>query len=40
MDSIYVFEFKMGTAATVEEALAQIDSKGYLIPALPTVGVW
>jgi hypothetical protein len=32
VDSIYVFEFKMDTAATAEDALAQIDSKGYLIP--------
>jgi hypothetical protein len=31
-DSIYVFEFKMDTAATAEDALAQIDDKGYLIP--------
>jgi hypothetical protein len=31
-DSIYVFEFKMDAAATAEDALAQIDSKGYLIP--------
>ena len=31
-DSIYVFEFKMGGNSTAEEALAQIDDKGYLIP--------
>jgi hypothetical protein len=31
-DSIYVFEFKMDTNATAEEALAQIDEKGYLVP--------
>ena len=31
-DSIYVFEFKMENNATAEEALAQIDRKGYLIP--------
>jgi len=31
-DSIYVFEFKMDNNATAEEALAQIDDKGYLIP--------
>ena len=31
-DSIYVFEFKMDDNATAEEALAQIDSKGYAIP--------
>ena len=29
-DAVYVFEFKLD--GTVEEALAQIDSKGYLIP--------
>ena len=31
-DSIYLFEFKMAEHATAEEALAQIDDKGYLIP--------
>jgi hypothetical protein len=31
-DSIYVFEFKMDENATAEDALAQIDDKGYLIP--------
>ena len=31
-DSIYVFEFKMEENATAEEALAQIDTQGYLIP--------
>ena len=31
-DSIYVFEFKMDTNATAEEALAQIDKTGYMIP--------
>jgi len=31
-DSIYVFEFKMEENATAEEALAQIDRQGYLIP--------
>jgi hypothetical protein len=31
-DSIYVFEFKMDSAATAEDALAQIDEKGYMIP--------
>ena len=29
-DAIYVFEFKL--KGTAEEALAQIDEKGYLIP--------
>ncbi|MDR1022328.1 MAG: ATP-binding protein, partial [Prevotellaceae bacterium] len=31
-DTIYVFEFKMANRGTAEKALAQIDSKGYLIP--------
>ena len=31
-DSIYVFEFKMDKNATAEEALEQIDDKGYMIP--------
>jgi hypothetical protein len=31
-DAIYVFEFKLDTAGTVEDALKQIDEKGYLIP--------
>jgi hypothetical protein len=31
-DTIYLFEFKMDSNATAEEALKQIDSKGYLIP--------
>jgi len=31
-DSIYVFEFKMEENASAEEALAQIDNQGYLIP--------
>ena len=31
-DSIYVFEFKIDENATAEDALAQIDGKGYLIP--------
>ncbi|GHT53251.1 ATPase AAA [Bacteroidia bacterium] len=31
-DIIYVFEFKLAENATAEEALAQIDDKGYLIP--------
>lgn len=29
-DTVYVFEFKLN--ATAEEALAQIDNRGYLIP--------
>ncbi|GHT44199.1 ATPase AAA [Bacteroidia bacterium] len=31
-DIIYVFEFKLAENATAEEALKQIDDKGYLIP--------
>ncbi|MDR1552667.1 MAG: ATP-binding protein [Prevotellaceae bacterium] len=31
-DTIYVFEFKMENNGTAEEALKQINSKGYLIP--------
>jgi hypothetical protein len=31
-DTIYVFEFKLTEKATAEDALKQIDSKGYLIP--------
>jgi hypothetical protein len=29
---MYVFEFKMDENATAEDALKQIDEKGYLIP--------
>jgi hypothetical protein len=31
-NAIYVFEFKMETKATAEDALAQINTQGYLIP--------
>ncbi|MDR3252004.1 MAG: ATP-binding protein [Tannerella sp.] len=31
-DAIYVFEFKLQPGSTAEEALAQIDDRGYLIP--------
>jgi hypothetical protein len=31
-ERVYVFEFKLDTAGTVEDALKQIDDKGYLIP--------
>ncbi|MDR2192986.1 MAG: PD-(D/E)XK nuclease domain-containing protein, partial [Treponema sp.] len=31
-DAIYVFEFKMSDGCTVEDALKQIEGKGYLIP--------
>jgi hypothetical protein len=31
-DAVYVFEFKMSERTTAEEALKQIDDKGYLIP--------
>jgi hypothetical protein len=30
--AIYVFEFKTTTGGTIEDALAQIDDKGYLLP--------
>ncbi|MGM9984644.1 MAG: ATP-binding protein [Fibrobacter intestinalis] len=35
-DSVYVFEFKLDSNGTAEDALAQIDSKGYLIPYTAT----
>ena len=31
-DTVFVFEFKMDTCGTAEDALKQIDDKGYLIP--------
>ncbi|MDR2630291.1 MAG: PD-(D/E)XK nuclease domain-containing protein [Spirochaetaceae bacterium] len=31
-DTVYVFEFKLAGNGTVDEALRQIDDKGYLIP--------
>jgi hypothetical protein len=31
-DTVYVFEFKLTGNATAEDALKQIDEKGYLIP--------
>jgi hypothetical protein len=31
-DAVYVFEFKLAGKATAEDALKQIDEKGYLIP--------
>jgi hypothetical protein len=31
-DTVYVFEFKLSGSGTAEEALEQIDSKGYLLP--------
>jgi hypothetical protein len=31
-DTVYVFEFKLSGNGTAEEALAQIDGKGYLLP--------
>jgi hypothetical protein len=31
-DTIYVFEFKLDSNGTVEDALKQIDERGYLIP--------
>ncbi|MDR1655835.1 MAG: ATP-binding protein [Treponema sp.] len=34
-DAVYVFEFKLDTGGTAEDALRQIDDKGYLIPYSP-----
>jgi hypothetical protein len=31
-DAVYVFEFKLAGNGTVEDALKQIDDKGYLLP--------
>jgi hypothetical protein len=31
-DTVYCFEFKLSGSGTAEEALAQIDEKGYLLP--------
>jgi hypothetical protein len=31
-DTVYVFEFKLAGGGTVEDALRQIEEKGYLIP--------
>jgi hypothetical protein len=31
-DAVYVFEFKLDTGGTAEDALKQIDEKGYLVP--------
>ncbi|MDR0451850.1 MAG: ATP-binding protein [Treponema sp.] len=31
-DTVYVFEFKLSGSGTAEEALEQIDGKGYLLP--------
>jgi hypothetical protein len=31
-DTVYVFEFKLAGNGTVEDALKQIEDKGYLIP--------
>ena len=36
-DSVYVFEFKLDGNGTAEDARAQIDSKGYLIPYTATL---
>ena len=36
-DAVYVFEFKLDKSATVDDALKQIDDKGYLIPYSVTV---
>jgi type IV secretory pathway protease TraF len=31
-DTVYVFEFKIDKNGTADEALKQIDDKGYLVP--------
>jgi hypothetical protein len=31
-DTVFVFEFKITDSSTVEEALQQIDDKGYMMP--------
>ena len=36
-DAVYVFEFKLDKSATVDDALKQIDDKGYLIPYSATM---
>ena len=36
-DCVYVFEFKLDKNGTVDDALQQIDSKGYLIPYSATL---
>ncbi len=36
-DAVYVFEFKLDALATVDDALRQIDDKGYLIPYTATL---
>ena len=36
-DAVYVFEFKLDSSATADDALKQIDDKGYLIPYSATL---
>ncbi len=36
-NSVYVFEFKLNASATAEDALKQIDDKGYLLPYSATL---
>ena len=36
-DAVYIFEFKLDSSATVDDALKQIDDKGYLIPYSATM---
>ena len=36
-NSVYVFEFKLDASATAEDALKQIDDKGYLLPYSATL---
>jgi hypothetical protein len=31
-DRVYVFEFKLGGGGSAEDAIRQIDEKGYMIP--------
>jgi hypothetical protein len=31
-EAVYVFEFKLAGGGTVEDALRQIEEKGYLVP--------
>lgn len=38
-DAVYVFEFKLSGNGSAEEALRQIDDKGYLIPYSATLAV-
>ena len=37
INAVYVFEFKLDSSATVDDALKQINNKGYLIPYSATM---